>query len=269
MYKRQVETSWDTPVCGDGIVDAGEECDPGIFFDDACCSSACLLEANCECANSDACCTNGAFTADTEVCRPAQHDECDKVEYCTGLMGDCPVDLYEKPGKSCTEKIFPDDSDAKSNEDGKCYRGECISPEGNCIDPNTGGAIYVGSTPYTTYCEYDPFDCSKTYCSYSSTGASINDCIGYNEPARDGTECGSGKQCRTSAIDSDLDISVEPAPATSSCVDEQDLKDYHWSFGDDGCREPVCVDEEGTEADPTCTVCCAVSYTHLTLPTKA
>ena len=35
-----------------------------------------------------------------------------------------------------------------------------------------------------------------------------------------------------------------------------DLRDYHWSFGDDGCREPVCVDEEGTEADPTCTVCC-------------
>ena len=72
-----VETSWDTPVCGDGIVDAGEECDPGIFFDDTCCSSACLLEAGCECANSDACCTNGAFTAATEVCRPAQHDECD------------------------------------------------------------------------------------------------------------------------------------------------------------------------------------------------
>merc|ERR1719335_1903129 len=39
-----VETSWDTPVCGDGIVDAGEECDPGIFFDDTCCTSACLLE---------------------------------------------------------------------------------------------------------------------------------------------------------------------------------------------------------------------------------
>ena len=34
------------------------------------------------------------------------------------------------------------------------------------------------------------------------------------------------------------------------------LKDYHWSFGDDSCQEPVCVDEEGTEADPTCTVCC-------------
>ena len=197
-----VETSWDTPVCGDGIVDAGEECDPGIFFDDACCSSACLLEAGCECANSDACCTNGAFTAPGVECRPAQHEDCDVAEVCTGLMGDCPVDLYKSPGTSCTEKIFPDDSDAKSNEDGKCYRGQCISQAGSCIDPNTGGAIYDGSTPHTSYCD-GASDCSTTYC---SDGSLLGGCIGYNEPARDGTECGSGKVCRTSAIDSDLDI---------------------------------------------------------------
>ena len=247
-----VETSWDTPVCGDGIVDAGEECDPGVFFDDTCCSSACLLEAGCECANSDACCTNGAFTAATEVCRPAQHDECDKVEYCTGKMGDCPVDLYEKPGKDCTEEIFPDDSDAKSDEDGKCYRGKCISQAGSCIDPNTGGAIYDDGTPHTSYCD-SVSDCSITYC---SDGSLFAGCIGYNEPARDGMECGSGKVCRTAATDLVVDLAASPAPATSSCVDEQDLKDYHWSFGDDGCREPVCLDERGVAADPTCTVCC-------------
>ena len=205
-----------------------------------------------ECADSDACCTNGAFTAAGEVCRSAQHDECDIEEVCTGLRGDCPPDLYKSPGTSCTEEIFPDDSDAKSNADGKCYRGKCISQDGSCIDPNTGGAIYYGSTPQTSYCE-SVSDCSITYC---SDGSLFGGCFGYNELARDGTECGSGKQCRTSAIDSNVDIAVSPAPATSSCVDEQELKDYHWSFGDDGCREPVCVDEEGTEADPTCTVCC-------------
>ena len=207
------------------------------------------MSAPIECSDSDACCTNGAFTAAGVECRPAQHEDCDVAEVCTGLMGDCPVDLYKSPGTSCTEKIFPDDSDAKSNEDGKCYRGQCISQAGSCIDPNTGGAIYDGSTPHTSYCD-GASDCSLTYC---SDGSLLGGCIGYNEPARDGTECGSGKVCRTSAVDSDLDISAEPVAATSSCVDEQDLKDYHWSFGDDGCREPVCVDEEGTEADPTCT----------------
>ena len=244
-----VETSWDTPVCGDGIVDIGEQCDPGIFVDDACCTSDCLLEAGCGCANSDACCTDGALTAPGVVCRPAQHDECDEEEVCTGKMSDCPVDLYKSPGTDCTEKIFPDDSDAKSNEDGKCYRGECISQAGSCIDPNTGGAIYDGSTPHTSYCD-GASDCSITYCSESSL---LGGCIGYNEPARDGTECGSGKQCRTSAIDIWTSRRAGRARRAST---QQDLKDYHWSFGDDGCREPVCVDEEGTEADPTCTVCC-------------
>ena len=188
-----------------------------------------------ECADSDACCTNGAFTAAGEVCRSAQHDECDIEEVCTGLRGDCPPDLYKSPGTSCTEEIFPDDSAAKSNEGGKCYRGECISQAGSCIDPNTGGAIYDGGTPLTSYCD-SASDCSETWC---SDGSFFGFCIGNSQPARNGTECGSGKQCRT-----------------SSCVDEQDLKDYHWSLGDDGCQEPVCVDEEGTAADPTCTVCC-------------
>ena len=51
---------------------------------------------------------------------------------------------------------------AKSNEDGKCYRGQCISQAGSCIDPNTGGAIYDGSTPHTSYCD-GASDCSITY----------------------------------------------------------------------------------------------------------
>ena len=72
---------------------------------------------------------------------------------------------------------------------------------------------------------------------------------------RDGTDCGSGKQCRTSTVD----IS-SGEPAGSSCVDSDTLKDYHWSLGDDGCEEPVCLDEEGEKCvdqcdDPTCQLC--------------
>ena len=65
------------------------------------------MSASMECSDSDACCTNGAFTAAGEVCRPAQHDECDIEEVCTGLREDCPPDLYKSPGTSCTEEIFP------------------------------------------------------------------------------------------------------------------------------------------------------------------
>ena len=52
-----------------------------------------------------------------------------------------------------------------------------------------GGAIYDGSTPHTYWCG-SASDCSTTYCSES---AFLGSCIGYNEPARDGMDCGSGK----------------------------------------------------------------------------
>jgi len=238
-----VETSWDAPVCGDGIVDRGETCDPGIFIDDACCSSECQLEEGCLCANADACCTDGAFTAAGVECRAAQHAECDFAEACTGLRGDCPTDLYKSPGSGCTETIFEDD-DARDDADGKCYKGACVSQAGNCIDPNTGGVMTDGSSPLTEYCDSSGFsDCSATWC---SDGGFTSDCWTYNQPARDGTKCASGKQCFTSSIDGAVDISIEPASSSSACVDSDNLKTYHWFLGDDGCREAQCVDEEGS-----------------------
>ena len=41
---------WDVPVCGDGIVDDGEDCDVGFGFEDPCCSAACALADGCDCA---------------------------------------------------------------------------------------------------------------------------------------------------------------------------------------------------------------------------
>ncbi len=55
-------------VCGDGIVDVGEECDGG-----ACCSSTCILEPA------------------STICR-ASTDPCDAAEYCTGSSPACPPD---------------------------------------------------------------------------------------------------------------------------------------------------------------------------------
>ncbi|KAH8072078.1 metalloendopeptidase [Aureococcus anophagefferens] len=55
--------SWDAAICGDGIVDAGEACDVGLFIEDACCRGDCSLEPGCECAAADACCDGGLFAA--------------------------------------------------------------------------------------------------------------------------------------------------------------------------------------------------------------
>ena len=73
--------TWDRPVCGDGVVDAGEDCDVGLFGDDACCSDDCALKAGCDCATSEACCTSsGQFEAAGVPCRAAADAACDVAE---------------------------------------------------------------------------------------------------------------------------------------------------------------------------------------------
>ena len=240
-----VETSWDTPVCGDGIVDAGESCDPGLFVDDACCTNDCQLKAGCECANADACCTNGVFTVAGVECRPAQHAQCDMAETCTGLRGDCPTDLYKSPGVSCSDTIFPDDAIATKTATGKCYLGACVTQDGNCVVPSTGAAMYDDDVSMAQN-EYDVADstCVETWCCNAA-----GTCSSEGKQAADGTECGSGQQCKSRGYESGVDIAVElDDESDSSCVASSTLKNYHWATGADGCQTPACVDEEGAAA---------------------
>lgn len=110
-------------ICGNGIVEDGEQCDcgPQEFCKNPCClADSCKLVGNASCA-SGACC-------DTQTCRPklawtvcrAVVDECDTAEYCSGDSEFCPPDIFKKDGTSCRQS------------EGHCYKGECGSHEGRC-----------------------------------------------------------------------------------------------------------------------------------------
>lgn len=58
-------------TCGNGFVDPGEECDPGLGSD-TCCVRCRVNRPQCACANSQPCCKNGQFLAKGSVCRPAK-----------------------------------------------------------------------------------------------------------------------------------------------------------------------------------------------------
>jgi len=92
------------PPCGNGIVEADEECDDGNQLDGDCCSSSCRLElATVMCRPAAGPCdaaeqcpgTSGACPVDHllsgNVCRPAAGD-CDVPEVCTGSSPQCPAD---------------------------------------------------------------------------------------------------------------------------------------------------------------------------------
>ena len=111
------------PVCGNGFVEPGEQCDCGLkeHCDNPCCNpETCNLVSYATCATG-ACC-------DFETCQPkeagstcrrADH-ECDLPEYCDGENEFCPNDVFKVDGTSCrVGQAF-------------CYKGACRTHSDQC-----------------------------------------------------------------------------------------------------------------------------------------
>lgn len=89
-------------MCGNGIVEAGEQCDPGQGVNSTCCDSAtCKFTAGavCDPASSSCCTSQCAFAPSSQVCRPAKDPNCDQAEMCTGTSAACPADITAPNGK--------------------------------------------------------------------------------------------------------------------------------------------------------------------------
>eukprot|EP00928_Gymnodinium_smaydae_P013473 TRINITY_DN14911_c0_g1_i1.p1 TRINITY_DN14911_c0_g1~~TRINITY_DN14911_c0_g1_i1.p1 ORF type:complete len:1014 (-),score=140.30 TRINITY_DN14911_c0_g1_i1:189-3170(-) len=92
------------PLCGNGGIDFGEQCDCGKSDDKCCDCATCQLKATSKCSAHEPCCDAGTcqFKAAGTECRAAT-GECDVAETCSGASGICPADMGKKIGESCTE----------------------------------------------------------------------------------------------------------------------------------------------------------------------
>ncbi|XP_051871769.1 disintegrin and metalloproteinase domain-containing protein 22 isoform X7 [Pristis pectinata] len=112
----------DPPECGNGFVEAGEECDCGSPT--ACrqeggnCCVKCTLVNNAKCSNG-LCCKECQFERNGFVCREAVND-CDIPETCTGNSSECPPNVHKLDGYIC------------DNDQGRCYGGRCKTREQQC-----------------------------------------------------------------------------------------------------------------------------------------
>jgi cysteine-rich repeat protein len=98
--------------CGNGVLDAGEQCDDGNTRDGDCCSSTCqFAAAGTVCRAAAGVCdapeqcsgTSGVCPPDvkrSDLCRAAA-DACDTAEYCDGVANTCPPDLWATAGTAC------------------------------------------------------------------------------------------------------------------------------------------------------------------------
>ncbi|XP_014798157.1 PREDICTED: disintegrin and metalloproteinase domain-containing protein 11 [Calidris pugnax] len=112
----------DPPECGNGFVEAGEECDCGSLAECAksggnCCKK-CTLTHDAMCSDG-LCCKGCKYEPRGVSCREAVN-ECDIPESCTGDSSQCPPNLHKLDGYFC------------ENEQGRCYGGRCKTRDRQC-----------------------------------------------------------------------------------------------------------------------------------------
>lgn len=105
------------PVCGNGILEVGEECDFNAT-DASCCTPQCKFaasdivcasavgacESNALCTGHASSCPSKPFLPKTELCR-GNTSICDAAEYCTGSTAECPEDAAAAAGTPCSAGV--------------------------------------------------------------------------------------------------------------------------------------------------------------------
>jgi Disintegrin len=184
-------------VCGDGVLDVGEQCDLGAGNGTAgtCCTNLCENRAAgltcrpaagaCDlaetCTGTSGTCPADAFRASNFICRPVA-DACDVQETCTGSSAPCPPDAVQPSGTFCRPSAgvcdlseFCDGSSVACPPDAKSS-AECRGAAGLCDVAETCDGVGNDCPPdvlasASTVCRPSAGDCDVAD---SCTGSSVN-----------------------------------------------------------------------------------------------
>lgn len=164
--------------CGNGIVEAGEDCDcggPAGCAGNPCCDpTTCKFTTNSVCdPSNDGCCTRQCqYQAAGTVCR-ASTGQCDPQEVCTGTNATCPADQTAKDGTNCGNNL-------------QCVSGQCTSRDQQC---KTAMGSYTQGN--------DTYSCNSQTCQITcgSPDFGFNVCYSLQQNFLDGTACGGGGHC--------------------------------------------------------------------------
>ena len=166
-------------LCGNGIVEIGEQCDCGgnCAADTCCDGTTCQYKPQATCSKQDKCCntaTCGVASSGT-TCRGAI-DSCDIAETCNGVSKSCPADTRKPLGTSCTTPVF--------GTPGTCNCDGCTSADEKC--KATSSAYSICSWKST-----GDDVCGQRYC---FTG-NVDSCTTWGDFNALGYTCGAGMGC--------------------------------------------------------------------------
>ncbi|KAF8323148.1 hypothetical protein DL93DRAFT_2070654 [Clavulina sp. PMI_390] len=164
-------------MCGNGIVEAGEDCDPGVGGNSTCCDAqTCKFTSGsvCDPLSSDCCTPSCQFAPTTQTCRPERDAACDTGATCSGTSAQCPTAHTKADGTSCGSGLA-------------CASGACTSNDLQCQA--------VGSSLNLTKA-----------CNLGGSDSCYNSCVDPSNPSQcmvlqsvriDGSPCGYGGRCKT------------------------------------------------------------------------
>lgn len=164
--------------CGNGIVEAGEECDcggvSGCGSNPCCDPTTCQFTTNsvCDPSNEDCCTATCQFASNGTVCR-ASTGVCNPQEVCSGATASCPPDATAPDGTSCGSSL-------------SCASGQCTSRDLQC--KTIMGSYTQGN---------DTYACSSSGCQISCASPEFgaNVCYSMQQNFLDGTPCQGGGKC--------------------------------------------------------------------------
>ncbi|KAI8869307.1 zincin, partial [Ramicandelaber brevisporus] len=177
----------ETGICGNGIKEAGEDCDCGLPDQcknpDCCDPNTCKFKPGAQCSDdNDMCCDKCKIRPKGTVCR-AKLSECDVAETCDGVSASCPDDSHVLDGTPCTGG-----KNTAANDIGlACASGMCTSRDSQCAARGTGmGIIGACSVPVSG-------DLCQLLC--ESPGSSSS-CTVFSGSFVDGTPCALNAKCK-------------------------------------------------------------------------
>uniref|UniRef100_A0A3B4APK0 ADAM metallopeptidase domain 28 n=1 Tax=Periophthalmus magnuspinnatus TaxID=409849 RepID=A0A3B4APK0_9GOBI len=272
LDKPDYKTLVSPPVCGNGFVEAGEQCDCGTVKEctNCCCNaSTCAFSEGSQCAEGE-CCEDCKILGRSRECR-RKRDECDLAEYCDGASAVCPEDVFSVNGLPC------------DNTKGFCYNGECpqrsrqcnkmygpgaIEGRADCFQINTVGQYYgyckrPSNTQYIA-CPLQDIYCGKLFChngtEYSTYGGwlKVGDCKAshFADFTKDygqvetGTKCAAGKVCIQNQC-VDLETAYKTAACSAKCPGRSLCNHRGECQCEPGWLPPYCDKEDKTYSSVT------------------
>lgn len=178
-------------MCGNGIVEAGEDCDPGVGRNSACCDSkTCKFTTGsvCDPLSSECCTDTCQFAPSTQVCRPARDAVCDSVGMCSGTNATCPTDHTRPDGSECGSGLYCASGACTSNdrEDALAF---CITFDLSCYFAEQCQTIGASMNLSRACPTSGDNSCAVSCQDPNNPGR----CIVLQSPLIDGSKCGKGR----------------------------------------------------------------------------